>query len=37
MKYLVTFILSFSFSQVQSEPLDFLEAEVLSLKDSNPE
>ena len=37
MKYLVTFILSFSFSQVQSEPLDFLEAEVLSLKDSKPE
>ena len=37
MKYLVTFILSFSFSQVQSEPLNFLEAEVLSLKDSNPE
>lgn len=37
MKYIATFILSLSFSMLYSESFDFLEAEVLSLKNSNPE
>ena len=37
MKYIATFILSLSFSMLYSESFDFLEAEVLALKNSNPE
>ncbi len=37
MKYIATLILSFNFFFVHAESLEFLEAEVLSLKNSSPE